>query len=145
MIVASSNNKIGGTLPGGRDVIQGNGEAGVILYGTDGTGNLVQGDFILDNGGDGVLVLSGNNQVGQPVGSQTAGGGDVISGNHSNGVFILGSAAQGNIVANDLIGTTPDGTEGLGNQGDGVLIENAPGNVVGGTAEHAERHRRQRR
>jgi hypothetical protein len=133
VIAASSNNDIGGLLPASRDVIQGNSEAGVILYGPDGTGNLVQGDFILNNGGDGVLVLSGNNQVGQPIGAGTAGGGDVISGNHSNGVFILGSAAQGNLIDNDLIGTTPDGTQRLPNEGDGVLIENAPGNVVGGT------------
>ena len=53
-------------------MIQGNREAGVILYGPGATGNLVQGDFILDNGGDGVLVLSGNNEIGQPVGAGTA-------------------------------------------------------------------------
>ena len=133
ILVDFSNNDIGGTLPVSRNVIQGNTGAGVILYGPGGTGNLVQSNFILDNGGDGVLVLSANNEIGQPVGVGSAGAGDVISGNHSNGVFILGSAAQGNIVANDLIGTSPDGTENFGNHGNGVLIENAPGNVVGGT------------
>ena len=133
IIVASSNNHIGGALPVGRNLIQGNKEAGVILYGSGATGNLVEGNFILDNGGDGVLVLSSSNEIGQPIGAGTAGAGDVISGNHANGVFILGPSAQGNIVANDLIGTRPDGTGPRPNSGDGVLIENAPGNVVGGT------------
>ena len=133
IIVASSNNDLGGSLPVGRNLIQGNKEAGVILYGSGATGNLVEGNFILDNGGDGVLVLSSSNEIGQPIGAGTAGAGDVISGNHANGVFILGPSAQGNIVANDLIGTRPDGTGPRPNVGDGVLIENAPGNVVGGT------------
>ncbi len=132
-----SNNNIGGLLPGDRNVIQGNTEAGVILYGAGGTGNLVQANFILDNGGDGVLVLSANNEIGQPVGAGTAGGGNVISGNHANAVYILGPSARGNIVANDLIGTTTDGTANRPNLGDGVLIENAPGNVVGGTSTNS--------
>ncbi|MHB1555948.1 MAG: beta strand repeat-containing protein [Isosphaeraceae bacterium] len=132
IVVADSNNVIGGTLPGGRDLIENNGEAGVILCGAGGTGNLVQGSFILNNGGDGVLALAGNNVIGQPVGVLTAGAGNVISGNGGNGVAIRGPAAQGNIVANDLIGITPDGSGTLANQGNGVLIEDAPGNIVGG-------------
>ncbi len=133
LIVASSNNDLGGTLPIGRNLIQGNTGTGVILYGAAATGNLVESDFILDNGGDGVLVLSPNNIIGQPVGAGTAGAGDVISGNGSNGVRILGPSARGNVVANDEIGTSPDGTAARPNQGAGVLIEDAPGNVVGGT------------
>lgn len=132
IVVADSNNVIGGTLPGGRDLIENSGEAGVILCGPGGTGNLVQGSFILHNGGDGVLALSGNNVIGQPVGVLTAGAGDVISGNAGNGVSIRGPSAQGNIVANDLIGVTPDGSGALANQGNGVLIEDSPGNTVGG-------------
>ena len=34
-----------------------------------GAGNLVEGNFILDNGGDGVLALSPNNVIGQPIGT----------------------------------------------------------------------------
>ncbi len=132
VIVADSNNAIGGTLPGGRDLIENDADAGVILCGSLGYGNLVEGSFILNNGGDGVLALSANNVIGQPVGGQTAGAGDVISGNGSNGVYIRGPAAQGTIVANDLIGTTPDGTSEMPNQGNGVKIEDAPGNLVGG-------------
>ncbi len=133
IVVADSNNVIGGTLPGGRDLIENSGDAGVILCGPSGTGNLVQGSFILHNQGDGVLALSGNNVIGQPVGVQTAGAGDVISGNLGNGVAIRGPSSEGNIVANDLIGVTPDGTGALANQGNGVLIEDSPGNTVGGT------------
>src|SRR5262249_25443478 len=137
ILIASSNNFIGGTLPGGRNIIQGNTGTGVILYGPAATGNLVQSDFILDNGGDGVLVLSANNMIGQPVGAGTAGAGNVISGNRSSGVRILGPSARGNVVANDEIGTAPAGTAERPNLGAAVLIENAPGNIVGGTGTNS--------
>lgn len=114
VIVACSNNVIGGTLPDGRNLIENSGDAGVILCGPVGAGNLVQGSFILDNGGDGVLALSPNNVIGQPIGTWSTGAatpwaGNVISGNGSNGVYILDPASQGNIVSNNLIGPTPDG------------------------------------
>src|SRR5262249_34898871 len=112
VIVASANNAIGGTLPVGRNVIQGNRGAGVILYGAGATGNLVQGNFVLDNGGDGVLVLSAGNVIGQPVGAGMAGAGNAISGNRANGVRILGPSARGNLVAQGEIGTTAAGRAG---------------------------------
>ncbi len=113
----------------------------MIVYGTQGTGNAIATNFILDNGGDGVLLLSADNQVGEANGQGPAGGGNVISGNADNGVHILDPAARGNTVANNEIGVqvglaglpTPIlGTQPRANGGDGVLIENAPANVVGG-------------
>ena len=141
LLIDSSNNVIGGTTPPDRNVIQGNSGDGVILYGTQGTRNTLASNFILDNGGDGVLALSANNQIGQATAQGPAGAENVISGNLANGVHILDPAARGNTVANNEIGTQIGlaglisgirGTQPRPNHGDGVLIENAPVNVIGG-------------
>jgi hypothetical protein len=141
--IASGDNVVGGTSPTDRNVIQGNIGAGVILDGTQATDNAIETNFILDNGGDGVLVKSSGNQIGRAIGQGPAGAGNLISGNLGDGVHILGAAAQGNTVANNEIGTQVGmaglsipilGTQPRPNDGDGVLIEDAPDNVIGGTA-----------
>src|SRR5262249_32136847 len=81
VIVASSNKPPGGSRAVQPNLSRGTRGAGVLLERPAATGNLVESDFILDNGGDGVLVLSANNVIGQPVGAGTAGAGDVIAGN----------------------------------------------------------------
>ena len=103
--ISSSNNIIGGTIPADRDVIQGNQADGVVLYGPDGTKNQVESDFVLDNGTDGILVLSADNQIGLATAAPPAGAGNVISGNYGNGVHILGPSATGNVLVNNQIGT----------------------------------------
>ena len=150
VIVACSNNVIGGTLPYGRNLIENSGDAGVILCGPVGAGNLVQGSFILDNGGDGVLALSPDNVIGQPIGTWSTGAatpwaGNVISGNGSNGVYILDPASQGNIVSNNLIGPTPDGLGGSPTRvtASGSRTRREPGGRDR-DGQH-ERHRRQPR
>ncbi len=146
--VASSNNVIGGNSYTARNVIQGNLVDGVVLYGnTLAAGeNQVENNFILDNGGDGVLITSPDNQIGLPTAAQPTGAGNVISGNTASGIHILGPAAQGNVIVNNQIGTQIGeaglqvplrGTRARPNVGDGVLIENAPANVVGGLIPNA--------
>jgi len=143
ILIDSPNNVIGGTTPQYRNVIQGNSAGGVILYGSQGTRNTLDTNFILDNGGDGVLVLSATNQIGQAIGQGPSGAGNVISGNAANGVHILGPSARGNVVSNNEIGTQIGlafsvsftairGTQPRPNGSDGVLIENASTNVIGG-------------
>ena len=105
IVITSSNNRIGGTLPPSRNVIQGNKDAGVVISGPQGTGNLIEGDYILDNGTAGVWITSANNFIGEAIGAGPAGGGDIISGNDQVGVLISGPAATGNIVVNNEIGT----------------------------------------
>jgi uncharacterized repeat protein (TIGR01451 family)/LPXTG-motif cell wall-anchored protein len=61
----------------------------------------------------------------------------VISGNGWHGVYIRGSAASGNAVLGNLIGTDVTGTADLGNDQYGVYIADAPNNTVGGTAAGA--------
>src|SRR5207237_10263401 len=45
--------------------------------------------------------------------------------------------AHGNIVQGNYIGTYINGTAGVGNSSDGVLIAGAPGNTIGGTTPSA--------
>jgi Calx-beta domain len=110
---------------------------GVLITGSNTSGNLIQGNLIgtdLDGAADkgnareGVRIESaGNSVVGDGNGSQ------VISGNNV-GVAIVGASAASNVVAGNFIGTDVTGTLDLGNSLQGVLIENAPGSTIGGTA-----------
>jgi hypothetical protein len=61
-----------------------------------------------------------------------AGAGNVISGNLSVGVQFLGPGATGNRVQGNLIGTDATGTAAVGNVLDGVFLDDAPGNLIGG-------------
>ena len=62
----------------------------------------------------------------------------MISGNLGSGIHITGSGATLNLIEGNFIGTAPSGgilfgQGNPGNGGNGVLIENAPSNVIGGT------------
>jgi len=48
-----------------------------------------------------------------------------------------GATAPGNLVEGNKIGTDPSGTRAVPNGLDGVFINNAPGNMIGGTAAGA--------
>jgi hypothetical protein len=65
-------------------------------------------------------------------GNTTSGVGNVISGNQAGGIQVLAGNVPTRIVAN-IIGTTADGTIGLGNGGDGIDLVNTSGNIVGGS------------
>ena len=56
-----------------------------------------------------------------------------ISGNKYFGIWLLGPAARSNLVQGNLIGCAPTGRSALGNGDTGVVLENAPNNLVGGT------------
>ena len=152
-IVNSPTNTIGGTTtsPVTRNVIGLNGDAGIEIQGSASTGNLVQGNFIglalngvdsVGNGVDGVRLtgaptntISGTSTVRQVI----SGNGEVGSG-IGNGVLITGSGASANSVFGNFIGTDSTGakcldsaqTVSLGNAGDGVQIDGAPNNIIGG-------------
>jgi hypothetical protein len=156
--VYGDNTTIGGTEPQENNVIAGNGTQGVRIEAAA-TGVFVEGNqigmigplndgryFQAGNGAEGVLVFGSSNQIGGP--SPTAIGftpdpGNVISGNGSDGVRISGAVATRNIVAGNIIGLAAGGgykfgtgNPGNSNGGDGVLIENAADNQIGGpTAE----------
>ena len=142
-VESSSNDLIGGTVPGAGNVISGNTEFGVDLYGAGATDNLVQGNLIGTNSvgtaaipnGAGVIVQG---STGNTIGGAASGAGNVISGNTRDGVEITGAGTSGNLVAGNLVGTTAAGTAALGNGVNGVEIDtDASSNTIGGTAAAA--------
>ncbi len=150
--VGPIGNFIGTAAPNSGNVISGNGRDGVaITFGS--TGNFVLNNYIgLDVLGtvadpDGIPNTGdelGNTRHGvaifdsplNSVGDGTLNHRNVISGNMGSGVFIgtfndPGSATDNTITGN-FIGVDSLGGGTVGNHGDGILIEDAPGNIIGG-------------
>ncbi len=128
------SNVIGGTGLGAGNVIGGNTQNGVLLLG--GTATALQGNLIgtdatgqraRANGFNGVRVECAANWVG----GEMPGARNIVSGNSSSGVFLLGSAASNNVVAGNYIGTDVTGTQRLGNNVSGIGVTNAPRNFLG--------------
>jgi CSLREA domain-containing protein len=137
-----NNNVIGGVGADDGNVISGNDEYGVSIQG-GGTGNRIEGNLIgtnaagtaaLGNAMHGVFV---SRSPDNSIGGLAAGAGNVISGNEQYGVSILGTESTGNLVAGNLVGTDQAGAKAIGNGVQGVKIENAAGNTVGGLSAQA--------
>jgi hypothetical protein len=172
-IQSTSSNTVGGTTPDLRNVISGNTGDGILIQDASGNAdqNVIQGNYIgtdltgtvgLANGaqagtvanagnGTGGVYLDGSVGIGafelnnNTIGGTTAGAGNLISGNATDGVQIFSTAGNptaGNTVAGNIIGLNATGTAAIlstvagknitGNGRDGVHIEGASGNTVGG-------------
>ena len=142
--VGISLNNIGGITiggPGQGNVISGNGQAGIVVFGSGASGNTISGNFVgtnaagnaaLGNGNSGIEVYGGAN--GNTIGGDaTLGGGNLVSANAFSGIAIYGAGTDGNTVVGNRIGTDADGTVNLGNGDAGIRIDNAANNAIGGT------------
>lgn len=132
---------IGGTTPGAGNVVSGSHVGGIIVRGPNVSGITIQGNligtdvsgqFAIPNGPNGPGILL-DTASGVQVGGSTTGARNVISGNTSDGIRIIGGS--GHVIEGNLIGTDPSGTIAVANLGAGVRISNAIGVVIGGT-EH---------
>jgi hypothetical protein len=137
--IVNSNNTIGGTTPGARNIISGNFQQGIKTLFSSGTQNSVQGNYIGTNAAgtaavgnemEGVLLTTPNNTVG----GSTAGAGNLISGNLLQGIHISGSGVTQHTIQGNYIGTDGTGSAPIGNGLEGVLVESASENIVGATA-----------
>jgi len=148
--VDTNGTRIGGSLPAERNIISGNGGAGLVIpgWGREGTGILVAGNFIgvaadgltdVGNSGPGVVVRASNVVVGGPRtgdGAMVSGPGNVISGNQQQGIAVAAGAA-GVQIAGNFIGTSRDGTAAVRNEFEGILLEGTQAIVGGGLASLA--------
>ena len=140
--VAISNTLIGGTTPGAGNVISGNNFDGILIGSFTTTSTTVQGNRIgtsadgmskIPNGGDGIHIDLGNNNV---IGGSAPGAGNLISGNgkvssglgRGNGISV---GSLNNIIQGNLIGTDATGNGPLGNSDDGIF--GGRNTTVGGT------------
>lgn len=139
---SASYNIIGNGTAAGADVIDNNRFDGILISGVGTLGNTFTGNIVglnpdggsaFGNAQDGIHI---DNSPGNIIGGTAAGAGNTISSNN-NGVVIVGQTATGTVLLGNFIGTATDGVNMLGNAVDGVLINNAPLNTVGGTAAGA--------
>jgi parallel beta-helix repeat protein len=134
---------IGGTAALAGNVISGNHEDGIRLESSRDV--IVQGNKIGTNADGLVAVRNVNNgiRIRYPLGENTIGGsfsagGNLISGNWDNGIYIYASS-NGQLIRGNRIGTDANG-QALGNSGHGILIESASLNIIGGS-EFYQRNR----
>jgi hypothetical protein len=138
----ASNNTIGSTIYGDRDVISGNGASGIIIANEGTTGNVVEGAYIgldatgeyqVGNAVDGIDITAGSSS--NIIGGTSSFARNIISANTYLGVWITGSGTSSNQVEGNFIGTDATSTLGLGNGLGGVQIDGgASSNLIGGTS-----------
>ena len=142
--ITSANNLIGGTTIADRNIISGNGNAGISITGIHATGNRIQGNFLgtnaagtsqVQNFGPGVAVDSAPDTVIGTDGDGVADAseGNLISGN-SVGVYI-NNVASGAVIAGNLIGTDSTGSNLLANSGLAVHLRGGSGSRIGTNAD----------
>ena len=133
-------NTIGAPVTEARNLISGNMGYGISVSDSAGV-NEILGNFIGTNGsgtkslpnrGDGVNLA---NVSGNTIGGTATGDRNVISGNGGSGINLT-TAANGNLVVGNYIGTDMSGESPVGNV-DGISINAAIGNIIGGTASGA--------
>jgi hypothetical protein len=145
--VGGSNNVVGGSVPGSRNTISGNGFTPTnppapnfdgVRIGFNASNNRIEGNFIgtnvsgtaaIPNSVYGVNIDTGSNGSGNVVGGTGTGSGNLISGNLSHGLRIIGGG--GNRAERNQIGTNAAGTAALPNGGSGVFIFFSSNNTIG--------------
>ena len=133
------DNVVGGAGAGMRNIISGNGNAGVLIKSLETTGNSVLGNYIgtdvtgtraIPNEFRGVAIRFAAN--GNVVGGEAPGEGNLISGNREAGVKIQDPGTSRNRVVGNTIGADASGSGHLGNLGSGVeFAGDSQGNTLG--------------
>lgn len=129
------------TITAGESTVRGlaiNGFAGSGLLIQGAGGNLVEGNSIgvsvggesaRGNGFSGISVSQSSNNT---IGGSGSTAGNLVSGNFGSGIVLSGTSTKHNVVRGNHIGTDIDGDDPLGNQLDGIILDNAPENRIGG-------------
>ncbi len=140
-VSGAPTNTIGG--PGAQEgnLVSGNQGGGVYFY-SEAYNNQLMGNIIgtdnsgtsaLANGNSGVILQDSFHNT---IGGSAAGEGNLISGNHDNGIEIITDVsgnAHGNRVLGNKIGTDFAGSAAIPNQESGIYIYDVPTNTIGGS------------
>ena len=140
--VNGSYNTIGGPSLSARNRIYASNLAGIAIDGSGATGNVVQGNCV---GPAESFVTEMQNSIGiwvhdapgNTIGGTVDSAGNLVTLNALYGIEISGEGATGNVVQGNRIGGNSYVGSGNGNWGYGLMISNAPGNMIGGTAPYA--------
>jgi titin len=148
LVYNAAANQIGGATSGARNVISGNGNDGIFLFGAGAVGNVIQGNYIgtdqfgglaRGNFQDGIFL---QNVSSNQIGGSASGAGNLISGNNANantsgnnGIYFTN--ASWNIIQGNRIGTDASGTLSLGNSWNAIYMEKANSNQIGGVVAGA--------
>ena len=142
IILDTSDTVIGGTTPANRNLISGNGDDGIRLFGATTINTVIQGNYVgtdstgaaaLPNAQEGIHIMNGTANT--LVGGVNTGDGNLISGNAFHGIYI--EDASNNVIEGNFVGTDATGTSAVGNSSHGVRIRNGADNVIGGTTAGA--------
>ena len=131
---ATTGNDIGGTLPGQGNVISGNTSAGIRLVNAN--TNFIKNNIIGLNASAtaavpnqyGIVVANG---FANEIGTYETGSGNIISGNQSDGIYLVNTTVIGTTIRRNFIGTNLS-ENSLPNGGDGISIDHASETIVGG-------------
>jgi CSLREA domain-containing protein len=134
------NNTIGGPADTAINLVSGNTNSGIHIR--NGSGNKIQGckigtnvdgNAILFNAGNGILLDGGISTRDNEIGGITTQLRNLISGNRSAGIRLAQRDADNNRIFGNYIGTDVTGDAALPNSNHGILIESGPeSNIIGG-------------
>lgn len=134
LINNAQNTRIGGSAFDSSNIISGNPNAGIYIYGNLSRGNLIRGNYIGTNSsGENAfpnyngIVISGSNK--NTIGGIEIGSGNLISGNTAEGLFFYN--ADSNVMLNNVIGLNLQQTKTIPNGASGVVIDSSRNNVIG--------------
>jgi titin len=145
--VRSPNNIIGGLTAGDRNVISGNGDAGLLV---GFSGNVVEGNYIGTDATGSAAVPNGNGvavdlaATSNTIGGRVPGARNVISGN-AVGAISMYTGTWNNLIEGNYIGTDKTGNVAIANGSRGTLTSGAvslggndtvANNVISGNAGH---------
>jgi len=138
-ILGTPGNLVGGTNSGEGNVISGGNDTGVYILNPTASGNVIQGNFIgtgaagtndLGNLNNGIVIYNAPNNT---VGGAAPGARNVISGNDASGINLNGAGSAGNVIQGNYIGLAATGALAVSNSVDGITLNGAGGNWIGGT------------
>ena len=131
-----TNNRIGGTDPGERNIVSGNSVGGVALNGSATGANAVVGNYVGTDPSGALAVPNAGDGINTNLGAfNTLVQGNLSSGNGRYGVNFSDWGTNYNVAVGNRIGTDATGTRSIPNRGGGVALGygGAQFNRVGGT------------